>query len=65
MADRISIELRLEPVVKLYCFASKCKHNLLPTCACCNLKTLNVGPDGKCESFEERTGEEKDFHEPR
>jgi len=54
----LSIKFEIEPVVKLYCMATDCKHNLCkhPSSGwiACNLKVVEIGADGKCASYEPR-----------
>jgi len=50
-----SIKFEIEPVVKLYCEAIDCEHNLCkhPSSGwiACNLKVLEIGQDGRCASY--------------
>ena len=51
------ITIDLEPVVKLGCEAFDCQHNLANSPrpeerqACCELKHLEIGKDGKCRRY--------------
>lgn len=54
----MTITFEIEPIVKLYCKAIICKHNLMnsrpgygrqPTCG---LKHISISHDGKCIKYE-------------
>lgn len=53
----ITITFEIEPIVKLYCTAVTCKHNLMNSVpsekqAACELKHLVISYDGKCKRYQ-------------
>lgn len=59
MAERPTITLEIEPIVKLRCMAVNCKNNLINAAnvpsnrmAYCNLKQILIGNNGWCTYYE-------------
>jgi len=53
--SNISIRVELDPIVKLACTASDCKHNLLfDDGPYCNLKRVRLDEDRRCTEYEPR-----------
>lgn len=49
------IEVELDPIVKLYCKAIECRHNLVKTHgAFCNLKHIQISSQATCGNYEEK-----------
>lgn len=55
----ISIFQEFEPIVKLVCHTTSCKHNLTQaandperTMLACNLKQITIDIDGSCRNYE-------------
>lgn len=64
-SNNISVTVDLEPIVKIVCFATTCKNNLLPAgFLACNLKHIEIAEQGRCKQFElSKSKQEK--YEPR
>ena len=55
MDTEFNIKFEIEPIVKLGCVNYKCINHLNSRgFACCNLKYITIGQDGKCNDFRER-----------
>lgn len=47
------IKLEIEPIVKLWCLCTNCKHNLyLLGEMACNLKHVEISEDARCNQYE-------------
>ena len=53
--NELNITVETEPLVKVWCKAHSCIHNLVRRNigACCNLKYIEIASDGRCEQYQE------------
>ena len=62
MANKLLVSFDIEPIVKLKCRATGCKHNVIHKIPdsmgvpCCNLKHMMIDADGKCMQMEDKKG---------
>lgn len=57
--NQLEIFLEFEPIVKLVCHATSCRHNLAQAAndpdramLACNLKQITIDIDGSCRNYE-------------
>lgn len=49
----VNISFEIEPIMKVKCLKDDCIHNLYNRgYAACNLKYIDINPDGECEQCE-------------
>ncbi len=52
---RARIEIDIEPIVKVFCKAGSCRHNLMTQWGpACNLKHITIEVGGTCNNYEQK-----------